>query len=262
MNSHPERRTTFDNNAKTYRLIRPTYPEALFEDLVTSAKLKAGAHLLEIGPGTGQATLPLAKRGYSITAIELGEELAEEARDYLKDFKKVKILTGAFEEIELPSESFNLIYSATAFHWIKPELQFTKTHQLLKLDGCLAIIHTNHVSDKEGDAYFHATQSIYAQYDPTDDKDFRLPKIADLKPTLFNESLFTPILFKTYPLAVRYTAKEYVDLLSTYSPTLAMPAEIRTKFLDAIEDVINQQFNGSILKHFAMSLSIAQRKDV
>ncbi len=120
-----------------------------FDTLVQTTKLPSQAHLLEIGPGTGQATQPLAKRGYKITAIELGSELASVARETLKNYADVQVLTGAFEEIELPEQSFDLVYSATAFHWIKPEIQFTKPYKLLKSNGHLAIIHTNHVSDEK-----------------------------------------------------------------------------------------------------------------
>lgn len=262
MHNDINRRITFNNNAQTYREIRPKYPEALFDTLIQTAKLPGKAHLLEIGPGTGQATLPLAKRGYDITAIELGVSLANEARNTLKDYPNVRILTGAFEDVDLPYDSFDLIYSATAFHWIKPDVKFTKSHRILKSNGYLAVIHTNHVSNEEGDAYFFATAPIYKKYDPTDDETFRLPRTEALKPSDVDVHLFTLVLFKTFPLIIRYTANEYVQLLSTFSPTLSMPIETREKFLADITKVINDQFGGSIDKHFAMSLTIARKKAI
>ncbi|PIS39024.1 MAG: SAM-dependent methyltransferase [Candidatus Nealsonbacteria bacterium CG08_land_8_20_14_0_20_43_11] len=262
MNKDINLRTAFNSEAELYHAIRPCYPQVLFDTLVKTTHLQDKARLLEIGLGTGQATMPFAERGYIITAIELGLDLAGVARDVLKKYKNVEIITGAFEDVELPSESFDLIYAATAFHWIKPEVRFTKSHKLLKPIGHLAIIHTNHVSDKAGDRFFNASQPIYDKYTPKnkDDEKFRLPHTADLKPSEVDENFFEPLFFKAFPMVIRYTADEYVKLLSTYSPTISMAPEMRIKFLQGISDLINQQFGGSIMKHYSMTLSIAKKK--
>lgn len=123
-------RATFNNEAELYYAVRPRYPEKLFDALVENAELQEGAKLLEIGPGTGQATEPLAKRRYDITAIELGTDLAEVARKTLGKYKNVDIITGAFEDVELLPQSFDLVYAATAFHWIKPEVKFIKPRKV------------------------------------------------------------------------------------------------------------------------------------
>ena len=208
-------RTSFNNEALLYHKIRPRYPEPLFETLVQVTKLQKDADLLEIGPGTGQATEALAKLGYKITAIELGTDLAEVAKVVLKKFKNVEVITGSFEEVELPLESFDLVYAATAFHWINPKVRFTKPYNLLRYAGYLAIIHTNHVSDEAGDNFFFASQSIYNKYKKSDkNDDFRLPHAANLKINELDENLFKPVFFGAFPLVVRYTADEYIQLLS------------------------------------------------
>jgi SAM-dependent methyltransferase len=258
-------RTTFNSDAQLYREMRPTYPEELFDTLEKIAKLPDCAHLLEIGPGTGQATIPLAKRGYAITAVELGDELAKIAREELRQYEKVKIITGAFEDIDLPLQSFDIVYAATAFHWIKPEVRFKKPHDLLKSDGYLAIIHTYHVSDKMGDNFFHDLQPIYKKYKndrtrSTKDKGLNFKYIDELKREDVDEKLFEPIFFKAFPLAVTYTADEYAKLISTYSPTLSMPPERREAFLKEIRAFISEEFNNTVTKHHAMALTIAKKK--
>ena len=69
-------RTVFDRAAEDYQRTRPVCPPQLFDDLIDLAGLEAGDRVLEIGCGTGQATVPLAERGLAITAVELGPELA------------------------------------------------------------------------------------------------------------------------------------------------------------------------------------------
>lgn len=255
-------RATFNNEAELYHAVRPRYPEELFDALIKAAQLQDGARLLEIGPGTGQATEPLARRGYKITAIELGTDLAEVARKALGKNKNVKIIAGAFEDVELPLESFDLVYAATAFHWIKPEIKFSKPHKLLKENGHLAIVGTNHVSDEKGDEFFFASQPIYKKYKPGEkhDDNFRLKRTDELKADEVDENLFIPVLFHAFPLVVPYSAKKYAQLLNTYSPTISMESDQRAGFLEEIEKLIEEKFGGSIQKHFAMTLTIAKKK--
>jgi SAM-dependent methyltransferase len=261
MNKDINLRGGFDSNAQLYHKARPRYPDTLFETLIRVTNLQNNANLLEIGPGTGQATEPLARRGYKITAVELGVELAEVAKDALKKYKNVEIVTGAFEDIELPPNSFDLVYAATAFHWIEPAVRFKKPHTLLRNSGHLAIIHTNHVSDEQGDKFFFASQPIYKKYELADlDGSFRIPRTANLKPEELDENLFTPVFFQAFPLTVRYTGDEFAELLSTYSPTIAMSPEMRRGFLKEIAQLIDIKFGGSLIKPFAMTLTIAKKK--
>jgi len=256
-------RSTFDDVAELYDAIRPRYPEALFAELVHRARLHPEVELLEIAPGTGQATLPLARRGYRITAIELGARMARIARDRLTAYPNVAIVNASFEEIDLPTATFDLVYVATAFHWIAPGVRFKKSHALLKRSGHLAIIHRHHVSDEQGDAFTAATQPIYQRYErdaAVGARTYVPRRCADLRSEPIDETLFTPVSFATFPQVVRYSTGEYVSLLSTYSPTLAMPSDARTMFLDAIRLLIDERFGGQVLQHYAMSLQVAQRK--
>ncbi|MCW2974924.1 MAG: methyltransferase, partial [Actinomycetia bacterium] len=68
-------RAPFDRVAELYDRARPTYPSDLIVDVAA-----LGPRVLEIGPGTGQATRALAERGAQVTAVELGKSLAELAR--------------------------------------------------------------------------------------------------------------------------------------------------------------------------------------
>src|SRR5579875_346947 len=97
INSH-ELRTVFDLDAESYDRTRPVCPAELFDDLMRAADLRSGDQVLEIGAGTGQATLPLAERGLSVTAVELGAQLAAVARRRLAGFPAATVVTAAFED--------------------------------------------------------------------------------------------------------------------------------------------------------------------
>src|SRR5919108_4449878 len=119
------RRATFDEAAELYDRARPGYPPALFDDLAELAGVGPGCRVLEIGPGTGQATVPLAERGCKIVAVELGEGLAAVARRNLARFPEVQVVTAAFEDWPLPAEPFDVVLAATSFHWIDPAVRVT-----------------------------------------------------------------------------------------------------------------------------------------
>ena len=120
-------RATFDQAALLYDEARPGYPEALFDDVVTLSGIPPGWRILEIGCGTGQATLPLARRSYRILCIELGANLATVARHKLRAYPQVEVRTGAFEDRPVEEAAFDLALSATAFHWIDPAIAYPKT---------------------------------------------------------------------------------------------------------------------------------------
>jgi ubiquinone/menaquinone biosynthesis C-methylase UbiE len=261
-----ELRTTFDSVSELYKKARPNYPEELFDALVEWTQLSSGARLLEIGPGTGQATLSLAKRGYDITAIELSVEMANIARRELSDYKNVHVVTGSFEETEFAAGSFDLIYAASAFHWVPSNSKFTKPHALLKKNKHLAIIQTEHIIDDEYESFFYDTQPIhetYSMYRPKTPSDPKTPirRIEDIEAQEFDEHLFKVVLYKLFPVKIKYTAKAYADLVNTFSNTIAMPEGPRSDFLKDLEDLIETKHGGSVIKPYVISLTIGQKID-
>jgi SAM-dependent methyltransferase len=260
MSNNNSLRQTFDEVALLYNEARPRYPDELFSTLIDVAGLKTQSALLEIGPGTGQATKPLAQKGFQITAVELGGSLAEVAKHELLNYNNVTISNIAFEDAIFPPKSFDLVYAATSFHWIDPSVKYSKTHDLLKDRGHLAIIHTNHISDEHGDKFFMDSQPIYDRYDYTNKlQKPRLPKNGELTPTKVDEHLFKLIHFQLFPIVITYTAKNFVKLLKTFSNHLAADKIIQQAFYQEIESLISDRFEGKIDKHFSMSLTVAQK---
>jgi len=159
------RRWTFDEAAELYDRARPRYPSALFDDLGDLAGIGPGARVLEIGPGTGQATVPLAERGCRVVAVELGAGLAAVARRNLAPFPAVEVVTGAFEDWPLPPEPFDVVLAATSFHWMDPAVRVAKAADALRPGGALATVATHHVAGGD-ESFFAAAQDCYERWDP------------------------------------------------------------------------------------------------
>ena len=255
-------KTTFDSQAELYNEVRPRYPTELFDTLEQACHLSKDAQLLEIAPGTGQATKPLAEKGYSIVAVELGNELAAVARRELKQFEKVEVITSSFEDVALPLQSFDMVFCATAFHWIKPEVKFTKTHALLKDGGYLAIIYTHYVSDKNHDTFFRTAHDIFEKHDKNKTvakgKSPILPT-DEVKEISLDTQLFEPILFKTFPEVLQYSIDDYIKLICTFSFIIAMEQNDREHFLKEIRDLANREYGGTVTISLVMSLTLGRK---
>jgi SAM-dependent methyltransferase len=124
------RRVTFEETADLYDEVRQGYPEELVDDVIALSKIPPDGRILEIGCGTGNATVSFAKRGYQILAIELGEELAARAAKNCREYPGVKILNMPFEEWEVEPKTFDLAVSADAFHWTHQRLDIPKLPRL------------------------------------------------------------------------------------------------------------------------------------
>jgi SAM-dependent methyltransferase len=146
-------RSTFDQAAELYDRARPRYPAGLFDDLAELAGIGPGSSVLEIGPGTGQATVALAERGCRVVAVELGAALAAVARRNLARFPAVEVVTAPFEDWPLPEEPFDLVLAATAFHWIDPDVRVVKAADALRPGGVLATVTTHHIAGGD-DSFF------------------------------------------------------------------------------------------------------------
>src|ERR1700737_4379212 len=146
-------RASFDDVANQYHSARPSYPDSLFGDLVDIAKLGKGARLLEIGCGTGIATRALAERGFAIVGLEIGTRLAEAARHNLAGLP-VDVRAASFETWDGPPSSFDLVYAATAWHWIDPAVGYARAHRLLRPGGHLAFWAALHGFPDDFDPFF------------------------------------------------------------------------------------------------------------
>ncbi len=245
-------RTTFGEDAERYDRIRPDYPPALFTDLAP------GPRVLEIGPGTGQATRPLARAGCTVTAVELSPAMAAVATRNLADLPDVEVVVSAFEDWPLPAEPFDLVLSATAFHWIDPAVRMAKSADALRPGGRLAVIATHHVLGGTV-PFFVDVQRCYERFDPTTPPDLRQQAAAEIPADSaeFDESgRFGPVTFHDYEWDRTYTTDEYIDLLLTYSNHRALRPDRQAGLLTCVSALIDDH-GGSVTKRYLTRLAVA-----
>jgi SAM-dependent methyltransferase len=129
----------FNAVAEAYELHRPAYPDALVDRACELGGLRSGATVLEIGCGTGQLTRSLLARGLRVTAVEPGERLLARAREHLDGAGKVEFISRRFEDTALPAARYSAAFSASALHWVDPEIGWRKIADALMDGGTLAL---------------------------------------------------------------------------------------------------------------------------
>ncbi|MCY4018175.1 MAG: class I SAM-dependent methyltransferase [Chloroflexi bacterium] len=263
MSENRHRRNSYDGIAGLYDSARPPYPEALFDDIAAYARLDESARLLEVGCGTGQATVSMARRGFTIDAVELGAQLGSIARQKLSAFPKANIICADFETISLPREIYDLLFSATAFHWIDPAIRFHKARELLKPSGALALFWHRPTLTDLSRPYLEPLQSVYERVAPELVRDFSPPPHPEDLRTEYHElitasGLFGHLTISKHYVTTEYSAAAYVNLLGTFSDHRSLDAGKRERLLAGIETLINREFNGVIIRETVALLYLAQ----
>ena len=130
----------FDEIAAEYDRHRPAYPDNLIDQACQVAGIGSGDRVLEVGCGSGQLTCALLARGLHVTAVEPGENLIALARRNLDGAGAVEFVNAQFEDAPLPREQFQAVFSASAFHWVDPEVSWQKAADVLVSGGTLALV--------------------------------------------------------------------------------------------------------------------------
>jgi SAM-dependent methyltransferase len=257
------RARTFDEVAELYDRARGGYPEELYDDLFALAEINPGdAEVLEIGCGTGQATLPLARSGCRIVCVEMGANLAHLARHKLSRFSRVTVEKASFEEWDPRGKTFNMVFAATSWHWVDPRVRYAKAADLLRPGGVLAFTTWSHAFPPGFDPFFSEIQRAYetigegtiAWPPPTPDK------IADERDEIEGSGVFERARIARYLSTSDFTADEYVELMSTASDHRLMDLAKRQWLFSEMRRLINARPGARIRRHNLTILHVARRK--
>jgi SAM-dependent methyltransferase len=130
----------FDQVAAEYDRHRPTYPEELLDLACELAGLELGDRVLEIGCGTGQLTHSLLARGMRVTGIEPGARLARLAQQRRQGAGELELVNARLEDTLLPHGHFRAVFSASAIHWVDPDVGWQRAADALEPGGTLGLI--------------------------------------------------------------------------------------------------------------------------
>jgi SAM-dependent methyltransferase len=250
-------RLSFNAAVAVYDEIRPSYPVGMFDALF--ALLPPQPRIVEIGPGTGQATKDLLARGAVVHAIEIGPAMAAKLRSNLPS-DRLDVSVGDFEHIDIAAQSADAVFSATAYHWISPEARLDRPATILRPGGIVAIVDLVQVSSPEDHGFFAAAQPIYERYGqghsgpPAPARDDVEPAI---RVALTSDPRFGDVAVCRYDWDQTYSATDYRKLMLSYSGTQMMDDGDRVGLLEDIESFINERFDGCVTRPLVVTLTTA-----
>jgi SAM-dependent methyltransferase len=258
-------RSWFDDVAEIYDRVRPRYPTRLFDDLLTylgrDPDRQAPLAVVEIGPGTGQATAPVLARGMTVTAVEPGPRLAAYLRRKLADEPRLTVINDRFEDAPLPGAAADLVLAASSFHWIDPAVRYRKSLAILRPGGVLAVIGAIEIASEVDRGFFDASQVVYRRHFPDAEPEL-LPDedaIPPEHPELIESGQFRMVELHRYRWDQRYDTAGYIDLVRTYSDTNRMVAPAREAFLTDLTTFIDTEFDGSVVRPLVITLTLARK---
>ena len=241
-----DKRFTFNEDVKNYDEWRPTYCKELFNDIIQYSQLNQNKKAVEVGIGTGQATMPFLMTGCDVTAIELGKDLAEYSKEKFKEYKNFSVYNTSFEDFECNDNSIDILYSATAFHWIPEDIGYPKALKMLKNDGTLALFWNKPFVKREDDLLHQKIQSIYQKYRPSNAKFIENDTARHNKISKTIQSYgFRDVEVKLYHQTRVFNSSGYISLLNTYSDHISMEASSKKLLYSEIENAILE--NGNVL---------------
>ena len=242
---------------------RPDYPVAVFDALVAGCGLGPGTRVLEIGPGTGKATLPLLARGARVTAIEPGPALAEVLATHAAG-RPLDVVVARFEDVELPPASFDLVASGTAYHWVDPHIGVAKIADALRDDTHAALWWTIWGDPDRPDPFREAIEPVLAEKAPqlVEEHASHEAYVRDLdaRMALFDAAdEFGAVERTVLRWEGHHEPAELRRVFATFAGWIALAEPTRTELLGDVERIARERF-GTVHRPYQTRLYTVRRR--
>lgn len=251
-----ELRKIFDTIPEQFDRFRPRYSPELFQYLIDHAGIAPGKTVLEIGPGTGQATDPILETGCDYHAIELGEHLYAKMKEKYGAFTNFHIVNDDFITHDFALQRFDMIYSAATIQWIPEQVAFAKTFELLKPGGILAMMLTRSDYKTPNEDLYAKIQKLYDQYYkpeiPYAQGGFRYDHAPEYGYVDFQQHHF--------PGRREMNPDEYVSYCGTHCDHIVIPEPYKTAFFEGLRKVVAEN-GGKVVFEDTHVLYLARKPD-
>ena len=257
---------TFDTVASTYEKLRPGYVKELYQTLFNYIPINENSNVVEVGSGGGQATAPILATGCQLTAVEYGERFSELLKDKFKEYQKFTVITGKFEDTMFEDNSFDLVFSASAFHWVPEKIGYEKVFSMLKNRGVFARFANHPYRDKGNPALSEDIDEIYDKYYNKYHRKVKhevLPEFSEEqakeRAMIAQKYGFTDIQYALFHRERIFSSKEYIELLGTYSDHIVIEEDVRKEFFAKIKEAINKH-GGTITIYDTIDMQLARKR--
>ncbi len=255
---------TFDTVAPLYERMRPGYMPELYETLFQYIPIGEESVVVEVGAGGGQATGPILQTGCTLTTVECGAQFSARLQEKFQAYPKFSVCTAKFEDTVFPPDTYDLVFSASAFHWVPEQIGYEKVYAMLRSNGAFARFANHPYRDKGNPALSRALDDLYAQYyypfynkPPAVIAEYTEQEAAE-RARIAARYGFTDIRYALFHRQRVFTAEEYLQLLGTYSDHIVLEASVRNPFFAGIAAAI-QDHGGTITLYDTIDLQLVRK---
>ena len=222
---------TFERDPEGYATGRPGYPAEVFAVLVERCGLGEGTGVIEIGPGTGQATSELLRRGAHVHAVEPGPGLARYLLSQHVD-EPLEVTVSAFEDAVLPAAAADIVVAATSFHWVDTEIGMEKVLAALRPGGWIALWWNLWYDPAGPDAFSRALDPIFEEFGNRESPAHVDQNQEEHWLPLMRPAGFDDVTAERFVWDVEQQSDDLVALFSTFSGIRVRPAAEQAQVLE------------------------------
>lgn len=255
------RKNWYTSIAAAYNDARPMYEKSLIKQALRLAQLNCTSTILEIGCGPGNATISFAERGYKMLCLEPNQDFYEFACQNCRLYPQVKFLNVALEEWEISPEQFDLVLGANVFHWIPPQVSYSKSAIALKPKGHLLLL-WNLTPEPEYED-FQVLAEVYQEHAPSlmsyEGRENQAAILKSFGRNITNSGYFTNLQTETMVCQISYSASKYLRLLDTFSPYRNLHPDIKTALYTGLQRRIETEMGGEIRLSYLSTFHLAEK---
>lgn len=237
------KRNWYGSVADAYNRVRPRYAPELISRVIELTQLPLKSNILEIGCGPAIATVSFAELGFSLVSLEPNLEASQLAKQNCAAYPQVKIINTFFEEWEIAKNEFDAVLAATSWHWIDPEIAYFKSFETLKADGHLVLLwntppQLDYPTYQIVDRVYQTiapTVPLYARYEDQVTHQDHFQKFSQ---DILSSGYFENLSYESIVNEIQYSLDDYLLLLSTLSPYIALEETTRNNLFAKLREVL------------------------
>jgi len=258
------KKTWYSSAVRAYDRTRPSYPQAIINRVLELAQISRDGRILEIGCGSGNATVAFAQMSFSLLCLEPNQDFCWLARQNCREYSHVEILNTSFEEWSEEAEAFDAILAATAIHWVSPEIAYPKAANALKENGSLILLWN--VIPEPSPGRYNSALEIYQTYAPSitayEDQECQRAKLKGIEDIVINSGKFIDLVSGWMECQAVYSIDDYLALLSTLSPYLKLEEHSRELLFEHLRESMEQEVEDSINVSYLSAFQVARKYNI
>lgn len=260
-----ERRDVFGEAVDQYASARPGYPEAMIDDVLEYAD--PVSEILEVGAGTGKATVAFAARDVAMTCLEPDPRMATRLAQECSPFPQVTIEVTRLENYSRPV-AFDALIAAQSWHWVDHSRRWDLAHEAVRTGGTIALFWNKYiVADLDRRNQLVDIDVRYgvdygANGVTIEDNEGEI-ELEEGWPAydLATDSRFEDLVSRRYRRELEYDDSTYVDLLASTSAYRLLEPTRREQLFDDVRTALAGH-DGSVAMHVVTDLFLGRTTPV